>query len=98
MTGPTTADAGRRYAFAAIRNQSRTFSPPHHLREARWAPVFVGNRSHGPQHGERGGIGGAPEQQARTRHTAWTAFARKVFAARLALDRDFDSQPSGPSG
>ena len=31
-------------------------------------------------------------------YTAWTAFARKVFAARRALDRDPDSQPSGPAG
>ena len=31
-------------------------------------------------------------------YTSWTAFARKVCAARPALDRDFDCRPSGPSG
>ena len=31
-------------------------------------------------------------------YSAWTAFAQKVFAARGALDRHPDSEPSGPAG
>ena len=31
-------------------------------------------------------------------YTTWTEFARRVFAARRALDKDPDSGPSGPPG
>ena len=97
MTDPTTTDAGRRYAFAPhpepiediLYRMYIIFEEPDGRLWSSGTDVMAPSMDSAEEFAEdlNSSLG--------LDHAAWTAFARRVFAARRELDKDTDSEPSG---
>ena len=97
MTDPTTTDSGRRYAFAPhpepiediLYRMHIIFEEPDGRLWSSGTDVMAPSVDSAEEFAEdlnsRLGLD----------HAEWTAFARRVFAARRELEKDTDSEPSG---